>query len=46
LQELSNFSARPEDAKSPWSMGLEKYEEGGHVRFRRRRTKGTDSPVS
>ncbi|MEA2700829.1 MAG: hypothetical protein QOI66_5100 [Myxococcales bacterium] len=46
LQELSNFSARPEDAKSPWSMGLEKYEEGGHVRFRRRRTKGTESPVT
>jgi len=46
LQELSNFSARPEDAKSPWSMGLEKYVEGGHVRFRRRRTKGTESPVT
>lgn len=45
LQELSNFSARPEDAKSPWSMGLERYEEGGHVRFRRRHPKGTESPV-
>jgi hypothetical protein len=45
LQELSNFSARPEDAKSPWSMGLESYEEGGHVRFRPRRPKGPESPV-
>ena len=34
LQELSNFSARPEEAKSPRSMGLEKYQEGGHIRFR------------
>jgi len=42
LQELSNFSARPEDAKSPWSMGLEKYQEGGHTRFRPRRPKGTE----
>ena len=39
LQELSNFSARPEEAKSPWSMGLETYEEGGHTRFRPRRAK-------
>jgi hypothetical protein len=45
LQELSDFSARPEDAKSPWSMGLEKYQEGGHVRFRRRHAKGAESPV-
>jgi hypothetical protein len=45
LQELSNFSARPEDAKSPWSMGLEKYQEGGHTRFRPRHPKGTESPV-
>lgn len=37
LQELSNFSARPEDAKSPFSMGLEKYQEDGHTRFRPRR---------
>jgi hypothetical protein len=44
LQELSNFSARPEDAKSPWSMGLEKYEKGGHTRFRPRHAKG--SPVT
>jgi hypothetical protein len=41
LQELSNFSARPEEAKSPWSMGLETYQEGGHTRFRPRRPKGT-----
>jgi len=40
LQELSDFSARPEDAKSPWSMGLETYQEGGHTRFRPRRPKG------
>jgi hypothetical protein len=46
LQALSNFSARPEDAKSPRSMGLEKYEEGGHIRFRPRRPKVTESPVS
>ena len=46
LQELSNFSARPEDAKSPWSMGLEKYQEGGHIRFRPRHPKGTGSPVT
>jgi hypothetical protein len=46
LQELSNFSARPEDAKSPWSMGLEKYQEGGHTRFRPRHSKGTEPPVS
>jgi hypothetical protein len=39
LQELSNFSARPEDAKSPWSMGLEPYNEGGHTRFRARKPK-------
>jgi hypothetical protein len=39
LQELSNFSARPEDAKSPWSMGLETYQESGHTRFRPRRPK-------
>lgn len=39
LQELSDFSARPEDAKSPWSMGLEKYVEGGHTRFRPRHAK-------
>jgi hypothetical protein len=48
LQELSNFSARPDDAKSPWSMGLETYEEGGHTRFRPRRPKApkahTESP--
>jgi hypothetical protein len=46
LQELSNFSARPEEAKSPWSMGLEQYQEGGHVRFRPRRPKGSASPVT
>jgi hypothetical protein len=40
LQELSNFSARPDEAKSPWSMGLETYEEAGHTRFRPRRPKG------
>ena len=44
LQQLSNFSARPEDAKSPWSMGLETYQEGGHIRFRPRRPKGTKAP--
>ena len=37
LQELSNFAARPDDAKSPWSMGLEAHEEAGHTRFRPRR---------
>jgi len=42
LQELNNFSARPEDAKSPWSMGLEKYQEGGHTRFRPRHPKATE----
>jgi hypothetical protein len=46
LQELSNFTARPEDAKSPWSMGLEKYQEGGHTRFRPRRPKGTESSTT
>ena len=45
LQELSNFSARPEDAKSPWSMGLETYQDHGHTRFRPRRPKATSSPV-
>jgi hypothetical protein len=44
LQELSNFSARPEDAKSPWSMGLETYQEGGHTRFRPRRPKAEKAP--
>lgn len=39
LQELSDFSARPEESKSPRSMGLETYTEGGHVRFRPRRSK-------
>jgi hypothetical protein len=39
LQELSNFSARPDDAKSPRSMGLETYQEQGHTRFRPRRAK-------
>ena len=46
LQELSNFSARPEEAKSPRSMGLEKYQEGGHIRFRPRGAKGSESPVT
>jgi hypothetical protein len=41
LQELSNFSARPEDAKSPWSMGLETYQDQGHTRFRARKAKGS-----
>jgi hypothetical protein len=45
LQELSNFSARPEEAKSPWSMGLETYQEGGHVRFRARRPKAAKAPA-
>jgi hypothetical protein len=45
LQELSGFSARPDEAKSPWSMGLETYEEGGRVRFRRRRAKTPKSGV-
>jgi hypothetical protein len=40
LQELSDFSARPEEAKSPWSMGMEPYQEAGHTRFRPRRPKG------
>src|SRR4029079_17324955 len=30
VQQLSNFSAPHDDAESPWSMGLEKYQEGGH----------------
>jgi len=41
LQKLSDFSARPEDAKSPWSMGLETYQDHGHTRFRARKAKGT-----
>jgi hypothetical protein len=45
LQELSNFSARPEEAKSPWSMGLETYQDHGHTRFRPRRHKTTKSSV-
>jgi hypothetical protein len=45
LQELSQFSSRPEEAKSPRSMGLEAYQEGGHVHFRPRRHKETKSPV-
>ena len=40
LQALSGFSARPDEAKSPWSMGLETYEQAGHTRFRARRPKG------
>lgn len=40
LQDLSDFAARPEDAKSPRSMGLESYEVGGHTRFRPRREHG------
>jgi hypothetical protein len=44
LQELSGFSARPEEAKSPWSMGLEAYEKDGHTRFRLRRPKGAKAP--
>jgi hypothetical protein len=39
LQELSNFSARPDEAKSPFGMGLETYEMAGHIRFRPRRAK-------
>ena len=47
LQELSNFTARPDDAKSPRSMGLEKYEQGGHTRFRPRSSaKPAEPPVS
>jgi hypothetical protein len=45
LKELSDFSARPEDAKSPRSMGLETYQEGGHTHFRARRLKETKTPV-
>jgi hypothetical protein len=45
LQELSDFSARPDDSKSPWSMGLETYEEKGHTRFRARHPKGVGSPA-
>ena len=39
LQELSNFSARPDGAKSPWSMGLETYLDHGHTKFRPRHPK-------
>jgi hypothetical protein len=39
LQGLSDFSAKPESATSPWSMGLETYDDGGHTRFRARHTK-------
>jgi len=46
LQALSDFAVRPDDAKSPWSMGLEKYQEGGHTRYRPRRLKGTEPPVT
>jgi hypothetical protein len=45
LQELSNFSARPETEKSPWSMGLETYQHGGHTRFRPRHTKEPKAPA-
>jgi hypothetical protein len=45
LQELSDFSARPNEAKSPWSMGLETYEEGGRTRFRARRPKSGRTPT-
>jgi hypothetical protein len=44
LQELSNFSARPEESKSPWSMGLETYQAGGHTRFRARKPKAAKPP--
>jgi hypothetical protein len=44
LQELFNFSARPEDAKSPWSMGLETYQDHGHTRFRPRHPKAPKPP--
>jgi hypothetical protein len=44
LQELSNFFARPEASKSPWSMGLETYDDHGHTRFRPRRPKAAKSP--
>ena len=33
LQHLSNFSARPEDAKSPWSMGLGSIRKGATRAF-------------
>jgi hypothetical protein len=46
LQELSNFSARPEDAKSPWSMGLETYQDHGHTRFRPRRAKAATATAT
>jgi hypothetical protein len=46
LQEMSDFSARPDDAKSPWSMGLEAYEEAGHTRFRARHGKAAKSPAT
>lgn len=39
LQELSNFQARPDEAKSPFSMGLETYDDRGHTRFRLRKAK-------
>jgi hypothetical protein len=45
IQELSNFAARPDDAKSPRSMGLESYQAGGHMHFRPRHAKATQSPV-
>jgi len=48
LQEMSDFSARPEDAKSPRSMGLETYQDHGHTRFRPRRPKQekSDKPAT
>ncbi len=42
LQELSNFQARPDEAKSPFSMGLETYDDHGHTRFRPRKRKGAN----
>lgn len=39
LQELSEFSMRPEAEKSPRAMGLEPYHENGHTRFRPKRVK-------
>ena len=45
LQQLSDFTARPEDAKSPRSMGLEAYQAGTHTHFRPRRLKEPKAPA-
>lgn len=44
LQELSEFAMRSEEEKSPRSMGLEPYQDHGHIRFRPKRVKEKKAP--